>query len=115
MTTVLPDTAHRSTAPPELLRGMLEEEFAAQTELLTRLTMYSRLPRHAGFDPHTLEVRAAAARQRIADAAHALQRMSEGTYGTCADCHRPIPPGRLRAAPAASLCRSCERAPGAGR
>jgi RNA polymerase-binding transcription factor DksA len=100
---------HLTAEPLELLRTMLEEEFAAQTARLTQLTVYARLPRHAGYEPHTLEALAASARQRIAETAGALRRMSEGTYGVCESCHRPIPLGRLRAVPSASRCALCER------
>lgn len=32
----------------------------------------------------------------------ALQRIADGTYGTCEVCGRPIPEGRLRAVPTAT-------------
>ena len=37
----------------------------------------------------------------------ALQRISEGTYGTCAKCGEPIEPRRLKALPIAAMCISC--------
>jgi RNA polymerase-binding transcription factor DksA len=95
--------------PLELLREMLEEQFALQTNRLTELTVYSRLPGHGGYDPQTLEHLAAAARGGISDAANALRRMSEGTYGLCENCHKPIPLGRLRAMPHAVCCTQCHR------
>jgi len=109
MSTALHHPAQLPAEPLELLRSMLEEEFAAQTARLTQLTVYARLPRHAGYDPHTLDALATSARQRIADTAGALRRMSEGSYGVCETCHRPIPLGRLRAAPSATRCALCER------
>jgi DnaK suppressor protein len=109
MTTTLHDTAQLSVDPMELLRGMLEEEFAVQTARLTQLTVYARLPRHAGDDRLALDAQAASARRRIADTAHALRRMSEGTYGICVSCHKPIPLGRLRAMPHAAYCARCEQ------
>jgi len=48
-------------------------------------------------------------RERIAATAHALRRMSEGTYGRCEDCGKEIPLGRLRATPQATRCVRCER------
>jgi hypothetical protein len=98
---------------------MLEEEFAAQTARLTELTVYGRIPGHAGYDPRTLELLAASARERIAETAQALRRMSEGTYGVCTDCHHTIPLGRLRTLPHAAYCALCHRrhgraAPAAG-
>jgi DnaK suppressor protein len=37
----------------------------------------------------------------------ALNRISEGTYGTCAKCGEPIDPRRLKALPTAAMCISC--------
>jgi DnaK suppressor protein len=105
MTTAL----HAAVEPMELFRTMLEDEFAVQTTRLTRLTVYARLPRHGGYEPQTLDGLITSARQRIADAAHALKRMSEGTYGVCASCDKPIPLGRLHIAPTAVHCARCEQ------
>jgi RNA polymerase-binding transcription factor len=44
--------------------------------------------------------------RRIDDARRALV---EGTYGTCRNCGRPIPPERLEAAPEAVRCLDCQR------
>jgi DnaK suppressor protein len=38
----------------------------------------------------------------------ALQRIAAGTYGQCADCGVHIPPARLRAAPEATRCITCQ-------
>jgi len=40
----------------------------------------------------------------------ALQKLDEGTYGTCDDCGCPIAPARLRFSPEAVLCIDCARA-----
>lgn len=40
----------------------------------------------------------------LADVAHALRRLDEGTYGTCEACGKPIGEERLRAMPAARFC-----------
>ena len=109
MTASLHDTVHPSAEPMELLRAMLEEQFAVHTARLTQLTVYARLPRHAGYTPETLDALAASSRERIAQTAHALRRMSEGTYGRCEECHKPIPLGRLRAVPYTVHCAQCER------
>lgn len=37
----------------------------------------------------------------------ALHRMDTGAYGTCADCGRPIPYGRLITVPEALQCITC--------
>ena len=109
MTAGLHEEADVSAKPLELLRNMLEEQFAVHTNRLTQLIVYGRLPRHAGYDPHTLDLLAASARQGIADTAQALRRMSESTYGICEGCRKPIPLGRLRAMPHATHCALCDR------
>lgn len=40
----------------------------------------------------------------LADVAHALERLAEGTYGTCEACGKPIGEERLEALPAARFC-----------
>jgi RNA polymerase-binding protein DksA len=37
----------------------------------------------------------------------ALKRISDGTYGTCVKCGRPIDPRRLNALPTAATCIPC--------
>jgi len=39
----------------------------------------------------------------------ALQRLDDGTYGSCSGCTTPIPPERLEAVPAATLCMPCQQ------
>ncbi|MEK7098969.1 MAG: TraR/DksA C4-type zinc finger protein [Patescibacteria group bacterium] len=39
---------------------------------------------------------------RLLEVTHALERMTSGTYGVCLTCHKPIPPARLQANPAAA-------------
>jgi DnaK suppressor protein len=38
----------------------------------------------------------------------ALTRMSDGSYGLCLDCGKPVPEGRLEARPDASRCVPCQ-------
>ncbi|MBV9545280.1 MAG: TraR/DksA C4-type zinc finger protein [Chloroflexi bacterium] len=39
----------------------------------------------------------------------ALRARADGTYGTCRECGRQIPPERLEARPEATLCVECQR------
>jgi DnaK suppressor protein len=48
--------------------------------------------------------------ETLAGIDRALRRLDAGTYGTCADCGKPIPSERLRALPFAARCRPCEEA-----
>ena len=38
----------------------------------------------------------------------ALERMDQGSYGSCDECGNPIGKARLRALPQATLCRTCK-------
>ncbi len=40
----------------------------------------------------------------------AIQRIEDGTYGTCGECGEEIAPKRLRAIPWAELCIQCQEA-----
>jgi RNA polymerase-binding protein DksA len=44
------------------------------------------------------------AQQTLAQIDHALERIEEGSYGTCERCGKPIGEERLRARPWATLC-----------
>jgi DnaK suppressor protein len=39
----------------------------------------------------------------------ALEKLEDGTYGTCDECGTPIPAGRLRSVPESALCLDCAR------
>jgi DnaK suppressor protein len=49
----------------------------------------------------------AAQRQRT-EVLDALDRLAQGSYGTCVDCGTPVPEGRLEARPEAARCVSCQ-------
>ncbi len=46
----------------------------------------------------------------ILDTDRALEKLDNGTYGTCDVCRQPISPERLEALPAAHLCLKCKSA-----
>jgi RNA polymerase-binding protein DksA len=45
----------------------------------------------------------------LGDIDAALERIEDGTYGTCTNCGRQIPAERLEARPYATLCIDCQR------
>lgn len=49
-------------------------------------------------------------RELLGQSLRALQRLDAGTYGLCESCGGPIPVGRLRAFPRATLCVPCKQA-----
>lgn len=48
-------------------------------------------------------------RDLIEQMGHAVERIDEGTYGTCERCGQPIDAARLKALPHANLCLDCKR------
>ncbi|MET0469224.1 MAG: TraR/DksA C4-type zinc finger protein [Aeromicrobium sp.] len=47
------------------------------------------------------------ARDRLVQIEAAVERVHDGTYGTCESCGRRIPDGRLEARPVARTCIAC--------
>ena len=47
------------------------------------------------------------AQDLLSQVATALEKIQDGTYGTCAECGKPIPVARLEALPSATLCVAC--------
>jgi RNA polymerase-binding protein DksA len=54
------------------------------------------------------------AQQTLAQIERALQKIEDGTYGTCERCGKPIAEERLRARPWATLCIDDQRRAGRG-
>ena len=50
------------------------------------------------------------ARDLLDQVERALRKISDGTYGRCANCGKAIEAARLKALPHASLCIACKRA-----
>jgi len=50
----------------------------------------------------------AVARKQRSDVLDALHRIDLGTYGTCVDCGKVVPEGRLEAKPEAARCVACQ-------
>jgi DnaK suppressor protein len=95
--------------PHQICQNILEERYRLFTLRLAELTAAAGLPDDGGYDPATLQALLRWARQGVADAALALQRMSAGTYGVCDGCGHDIPAGHLRAQPEALYCVPCEQ------
>lgn len=51
-------------------------------------------------------------REQLTSATRALERIDEGTYGTCERCGAQIPPERLEALPYVTLCLDCKQKAG---
>ena len=46
---------------------------------------------------------------RLADINKALQKIEDGTYGICENCHEPTDPKRLEIMPEAKFCLKCQQ------
>jgi RNA polymerase-binding transcription factor DksA len=93
------------TARLSALSAQLEEQYQRYTEDLTGHTERLRL----AADAATMAM-ISDCRQVLADTARALQRLAEGRYGICQECHRDIPIARLEILPQARHCGRCQRA-----
>lgn len=58
-------------------------------------------------DDDALEAQAALVEREIASVRRALERVEDGSYGTCAKCGEKISEQRLEARPEAALCIAC--------
>jgi DnaK suppressor protein len=93
--------------PVETLHHALEDRYRTYTSRLARLTLSGGRSGQGGYDEATRDALIAWARRGVADAADALRRMSDGTYGICERCGGEIPAGRLTARPDTRVCGSC--------
>lgn len=46
--------------------------------------------------------------ERVHGLSDALDRLRDGAYGVCVECHEPLAPARLRAMPAVQTCVRCQ-------
>ena len=51
-----------------------------------------------------VRVVATSLQEQLDDVEHALERLDQGTYGTCETCEKPIADARLEAMPATRFC-----------
>ncbi len=106
----------------ERLTGMRERlaaELRADTAMLTRDvdargedTTASQHPADVASDLSAREELVAEERTlegELREIDDALERIANGTYGTCVDCGATILPERLAARPQAARCISCQR------
>lgn len=88
----------------ELLRQALEQQYELHTNQLTELAVGDG----SGLDQDTRIALAASSRRALAEIAHALRRMAQGTYGVCERCATAIRAERLEVLPQARLCAPCQ-------
>jgi DnaK suppressor protein len=79
--------------------------------LAERSAEYPQDPADAGSnlsETERVEAVLTVAKQQLAEVLDALHRIEAGNYGTCADCGKPVPEGRLDAKPEAARCVACQ-------
>lgn len=59
------------------------------------------------WDAHVLSKLGDSETRQLAAVLAALQRLANGSYGTCVACHEPIEEARLTAIPEAAFCAPC--------
>jgi len=106
----------------EAIRSKLKQERESLTEQLDGLAIANEdnqaddygSGHHYGDDASELMLRERNlplrdnAEELIAAVDAAMQRLDDGSYGTCARCGQPIVPARLEARPAAIYCIDCQ-------
>ncbi len=76
-----------------------------------RSAEYPQDPADAGTnlsESERVEAVLSVAKQQLAEVLDALHRIDDGAYGTCTDCGKPVPEGRLEAKPEAARCVACQ-------
>jgi RNA polymerase-binding transcription factor DksA len=106
------DAIHQATLPLTRLRALLLQELAEQAEQASECrTTMSILAGQTDADSllerEIAETSENHAEEAIADIEHAIEKLDNGTYGTCERCGVAIPLGRLEAIPHARHCVDC--------
>jgi RNA polymerase-binding transcription factor DksA len=92
---------------PQAIRNQLDEQRRFRIEQLQELTA-DATEAIATADDQVTRVLTLAAESALAEIEGALQRLEQGTYGTCERCTKPIPSERLEVLPMTGLCTPCQ-------
>ncbi|HVF99312.1 MAG TPA: TraR/DksA C4-type zinc finger protein [Chloroflexia bacterium] len=66
-------------------------------------------------EQETMMTLRSSAERQLAHVNEALERIEDGSYGTCSNCGKPINPARLDALPFSTLCIDCQNLADKGR
>ncbi len=117
-----------ATSTLKRFRNLLEEEKTRLTDVIREIEeeqeerRLSETSAERSPDPNTAEGGSLAfeiekelslhqnAKDLLAQAEEALERIEDGTYGICANCDSAIPVARLEALPHTKLCVTCSAA-----
>ncbi|MFF8905348.1 TraR/DksA family transcriptional regulator [Streptomyces olivaceoviridis] len=113
--TIGQSTAHLSAEDLAALRRHLQEQRLFRQEQLLQLAgpvtsrAEDRLQRQAAAQTEVHVKLSASARMVLADVEAALERLDDGSYGTCHLCRRPIDRERLMIVPQCRYCARCQQ------
>lgn len=95
------------SARREALRAVLRGDLTALTELTQSTGDLAEVALDTAHEQVTSQL-AEAESSEIAKIDEAISRFSDGSYGACEGCAKPIPLARLEALPYATLCIKCQ-------
>ncbi|GAA2353443.1 TraR/DksA family transcriptional regulator [Nonomuraea africana] len=101
-------TTGLSSVQLQLLREELEEHLRWRVSQLAALKASAEDGEDGG-DLRDLLAAVATADHAITEARQCLDRLAEGSYGTCDGCGAAIPFERLKVRPLARYCMTCQR------
>ncbi|MFF3492862.1 TraR/DksA family transcriptional regulator [Streptomyces sp. NPDC002795] len=103
--------ASRTPPRPELPEHPAAHETRSRLEhaRLTSLTQLHTLTHDSHPDEQLLPAHKTAIEQTLQEIDAAFARIEDGTYGTCQNCHTPVPEERLEILPYTRYCVSCRR------
>ncbi|GGY97661.1 hypothetical protein GCM10010300_47110 [Streptomyces olivaceoviridis] len=113
--TIGQSTTHLSAEDLAALRRHLHEQRLFRQEQLLQLAgpvtsrAEDRLQRQAAAQTEVRVKLSASARMVLADVEAALERLDDGSYGTCHLCRRPIDRERLMIVPQCRYCARCQQ------
>ncbi|CAM5719183.1 MULTISPECIES: TraR/DksA family transcriptional regulator [Streptomyces] len=113
--TIGQSTTHLSAEDLAALRRHLQDQRLFRQEQLLQLAgpvtsrAEDRLQRQAAAQTEVRVKLSASARMVLADVEAALERLDDGSYGTCHLCRRPIDRERLMIVPQCRYCARCQQ------
>ena len=103
------------SCPPSAPSWTSSDASASNSSRSSRWTLRRRWPLADQTRLQVTRVLTLAAESALAEIDAALQRLEEGTYGTCERCAKPIPWERLEVLPMTGLCTPCQYIAESGR
>jgi DnaK suppressor protein len=91
----------------DALRSALAGDLSALTELSLAQGELADVALDSAHEEVTSQMAEVESRE-LGEIEEALHRLSQGTYGNCEECEKPIPLARLEALPYASHCIKCQ-------